>query len=59
MVVASADESEYMQFGSYEVQDEDLPLKQIYQCDANDWTKLCIRDLRAGEKNGAASVHSQ
>jgi hypothetical protein len=48
-----------MQFGVYDVQDEDLPLKQIYQCDAADWTKLCIRDLRAGEKNGAASVHPE
>ncbi len=56
VVVASVDDSEDMQFGSYEVQDEDLPLKQIYQCDANDWTKLCIRDLRAGEKNGAGGI---
>jgi hypothetical protein len=52
VVVASADDSEDMQFGSYEAQDEDLPLKQIYQCDPNDWTRLCIRDLQAGEKNG-------
>jgi len=51
-VVASPDDSEDMQFGSYEVQDEDLPLKQIYQCDPADWTRLCIRDLKAGEKNG-------
>jgi len=53
VVTASTDDSEDMQFGSYEVQDEDLPLKEIYQCDAGDWTKLCIRDLKAGEKNGA------
>jgi hypothetical protein len=52
VVVASADDSEDMQFGSYEVQEEDLPLKEIYQCDAGDWKKLCIRDLKAGEKNG-------
>jgi hypothetical protein len=52
VVVASVDDSEDMQFGNYEVQDEDLPLKEIYQCDASDWTKLCIRDLKSGEKNG-------
>ncbi|HET7109189.1 MAG TPA: hypothetical protein VFI38_20415 [Candidatus Acidoferrum sp.] len=56
VAVASTDDSEEMQSGSYEVQDEDLPLKQIYQCDAADWTKLCIRDLKSGEKNGAGLV---
>jgi hypothetical protein len=56
VAVASADDSEVMQFGSYDVQDEDLPLKEIYQCDAGDWTKLCIRDLKAGEKNGAGGI---
>jgi hypothetical protein len=56
VVVASPEDSEDMQFGSYEVQDEDLPLKEIYQCDAGDWTKLCVRDLKAGEKNGAGGI---
>ena len=56
VVTASADDSEDMQSGSYDVQGEDLPLKQIYQCDPADWTKLCIKDLRAGEKNGAGAV---
>ena len=56
VAVASTDDSEDMQSGSYDVQDEDLPLKQIYQCDATDWTKLCIRDLKAGEKNGAVGI---
>jgi hypothetical protein len=41
-----------MQSGNYDVQDEDLPLKQIYQCDARDLTLICIRDLAADEKNG-------
>jgi hypothetical protein len=59
VVVASDDDSEDMQFGSYEVQDEDLPLKQIYQCDAADWTRLCIRDLKAGEKNGDGAIRPQ
>jgi len=30
----------------------DLPLKQIYQCDSGDLTKLCIRDLDPAETNG-------
>ena len=59
VVVASDDDSEDMQFGSYEVQDEDLPLKQVYQCDPADWTRLCIRDLKAGEKNGAGAYRPQ
>ena len=52
IVSASDDDTEDMQAGEYEVQDEDLPLKQIYQCDEKDLTKLCIRDLTSGEKNG-------
>ncbi len=36
----------------YEVGDDDLPMKQIYQCDSNDLTKLRIRDLESGEVNG-------
>jgi hypothetical protein len=59
VVVASPDDSEDMQFGSYEVQDEDLPLREIYQCDARDWTKLCIRDLKAHEKNGAGGIRPE
>jgi hypothetical protein len=56
VVVASTDDSEDMQFGSYELQDEDLPTKEIYQCNAADWTKLCIRDLKMGEKNGTGGI---
>jgi hypothetical protein len=59
VVVASADDSEDMQFGSYEVRNDDLPLKEIYQCDAAEWTKLCIRDLKAGEKNGAVGIRPE
>ncbi len=59
VVVASPDDSEDMQFGSYEVQDADLPLKEIYQCNAADWTKLCVRDLRAGEKNDAGGYRPE
>jgi hypothetical protein len=56
VVVGSPDDSGDMESGSYEVQEDDLPLKEIYQCDARDWTKLCIRDLKAGEINGAGGI---
>ncbi len=52
VVSASDDDTEDMQAGEYEVQDEDLPLMEIFQCDEKDLTKLCIRDLASGEKNG-------
>src|SRR6266852_3286802 len=52
VVTSSTDDAEDMASGEYEVDDSDLPMKQIYQCDASDLTKLCIRDLVAGETNG-------
>jgi hypothetical protein len=52
VVTANVDDSEDMQSGTYEVQEEDLPLKQIYQCDASDLTRMCVRDLVTGELNG-------
>jgi hypothetical protein len=52
VVTSSADDAQDMASGQYEVQDEDLPIKQIYQCDEKDLTKLCIRDLEAGKING-------
>jgi hypothetical protein len=52
IATASDDDSEDMQAGEYEVQDEDLPVMQIFQCDEKDLTKLCLRDLASGEKNG-------
>jgi hypothetical protein len=52
VVSASDDDTEDMQAGEYQVQDEDLPVMEIFQCDERDLTKLCIRDLSSGEKNG-------
>jgi hypothetical protein len=52
VATTSVDDSDDMQSGLYDVQEEDLPLKQIYQCDASDLTQICIRDLAADEKNG-------
>jgi hypothetical protein len=52
LVASTVDDSEALQFGNYQVQEDDLPLKQLYQCDSSDLTELCIRDLVAGELNG-------
>jgi hypothetical protein len=57
VVTASVDDSEDMQSGTYDVQEEDLPLKQIYQCDARDLTRICVRDLAEDEKNGRLGYH--
>ena len=57
VVTASVEDSEDMQSGTYDVQDEDLPLKQIYQCNATDLSKICIRDLAEDEKNGRLGYH--
>jgi hypothetical protein len=56
VITSSTDEAEDMASGEYEVDGSDLPLKQIYQCDAKDLTNLCIRDLVAGEINGRLGV---
>jgi len=49
VVTSSTDTAEDMAAGEYDVDETDPPLKQIYQCDASDLTKLCIRDLAAGD----------
>jgi len=54
LVTDSPAASSAMESGEYIVRSEDLPLTQIYQCDKTDWTRLCMRDLKAGEVNGAA-----
>jgi hypothetical protein len=57
IVNSVVDENGDMEAGVYEVKEKDLPLKEIYQCDEDDLTKLCIRDLAAGEKNGRLGYH--
>jgi hypothetical protein len=52
LVTNSVDESNAMERGDYIVREQDLPMTQIYQCDTRDFTRLCMRDLTAGEKNG-------
>src|SRR6266403_638818 len=49
---SSTDDAEDMASGEYEVGDEDLPMKQIYQCDSGELRQLCISDLESGETNG-------
>jgi hypothetical protein len=56
IVTDSSDDSEDMQGGSYEVQESDPPLKQLYQCDPSDWTKLCLRDLAEGDNTGQVGL---
>jgi hypothetical protein len=52
VVTANPDDSENMESGEYQVQEDDLPVWEIDQCDPDDWTHLCIRKLQAGERNG-------
>ena len=40
----------FIEEGHYVVQPKDVPLYQLYQCNAR-WTDLCIRPLEAGETN--------
>jgi hypothetical protein len=53
----SADDAEDMEGGSYEFQQSDLPLRQIYQCDPADRTKLCLRDLAEGDTTAGFGLH--
>ena len=52
-----SDASQQMEAGEYVVQPGDLPMAHIYQCDENDLTQLCIRQLSAGETNGHIGYH--
>jgi hypothetical protein len=57
IVTSNVDDNGDIEAGVYEVQQEDLPLKEIYQCNEDDLTKLCIRGLAAGEKKGRHGYH--
>jgi hypothetical protein len=56
IVTSNVDDNGDIEAGVYEVQQEDLPLKEIYQCNEDDLTKLCIRGLAAGEKKAATVI---
>jgi hypothetical protein len=49
IVTSSADVVESVATGDYVVRDSDPPLTAIYQCDDDDFTKLCATRLRPGE----------
>ncbi len=49
--------SQQMEVGEYVVRPGDLPIAQIYQCDEHDLTRLCVRQLVAGEANGGIGYH--
>jgi hypothetical protein len=55
IVMSSAVDADAAEGGNYEVQQKDLPAYQIYQCDLT-MTKLCMRELSAGETNGAIGL---
>jgi hypothetical protein len=52
IVTDSVDDAVKMEDGFYVVRPEDLPMNEIYQCDEKNLSKLCIRELSAGEENG-------
>ena len=54
----SFDSAVNMEDGSYEVQPQDLPAYQVYQC-SSDGKQLCIRPLAAGEMNDDLGVHPE
>lgn len=57
IVVATEELSGDMEGGTYEIDETDLPLTQLYQCDASDLTKVCVHDFAAGETTGKLGFH--
>jgi hypothetical protein len=57
VAIDDSDTSQQMEAGEYVVQPSDLPMAQIYQCNDNDLTQICIRQLVAGEANGGIGYH--
>lgn len=57
IVVTTEELSGDMEGGMYEIDESDPPLKQLYQCDPKDLTKVCLHDLAAGETTGKLGYH--
>jgi len=55
IVITSSESADAIESGDYFVQSSDLPIFQIYQCDA-DMTALCMRELASGERNGSVGL---
>lgn len=49
-VTDSVDQADDMASGDYVVSPKDLPLTSLYQCDSDDFTQICAKGLRAGQK---------
>jgi hypothetical protein len=58
LVTDSVGSSQAMEDGKYVVRPRDLPMTQIDQCGGKDFTRLCMHDLAAGEKNGSSGSGS-
>jgi len=56
-VASEFDAVDAMQTGQYVVRHQNLPMAQIYQCDLS-MTRLCMRELTAGEINGRIGVQA-
>ena len=54
VVADSVEAAGELDFGTYVVRREDLPMAQIDQCDKADLTKLCMRELTLGERTSGA-----
>jgi hypothetical protein len=57
MVITDFADGDAIQTGRYIVRQRDLPAVQIYQCDLS-LTRLCARQLTAGETNGRVGVQA-
>jgi hypothetical protein len=59
IAIYSMKDSLTMEVGFYKVRPADLPMNQIYQCTEKDLSKLCIRELSAGEENGSVGYRAR
>jgi hypothetical protein len=57
IVVTGFAAGDAIQTGQYVVRQQDVPLAQIYQCDLG-LTRLCMRDLTVGERNGRVGIQA-
>jgi hypothetical protein len=58
IVTSSSDDAESMASGDYDIKPSDPPLIGIYQCDDNDFTKLCAAPLQPGESTQTPTLDS-
>jgi hypothetical protein len=57
IVAASEELTGDMEGGTYEIDESDLPMKQLYQCDPKDLTKVCLHDFAERETTGRLGFH--